>query len=342
MQKNKTSTQGYIYILSNPSMNGIFKIGKTTRHPNERMNELHTTGVPTPFVLEFSILVPNCNVTENKIHGLLNFCRVQKNREFFKINIEKALDLFLGEIGDFELDFTTKNFNVESLQNKIRERKAAEQKIIEERQRIYEIQRAAQAKKEEEEDQEIANKAFDVVVEGWITAKVYLDLPDKPPKPSEQLFEDIAPLLNSFFVLILYIIAICLFMVGSVAAKGHIALSVGIIVVGLFLVIFISSKEEDVRKWKNEVSEHIYLEDKMNELHQEFEALLQENHASRERQIKRFNKIISLIKQNTYREESYKKIEAYNKLTGLQLFSNPANITDMMRAFYNEHFFQDQ
>jgi ABC-type multidrug transport system fused ATPase/permease subunit len=248
----------------------------------------------------------------------------------------------LGEIDDFELDFTTKNFNVESLQNKIRERKAAEQKIIEERQRIYEIQRAAQAKKEEEEDQEIANKAFDVVVEGWITAKVYLDLPDKPPKPSEQLFEDIAPLLNSFFVLILYIIAICLFMVGSVAAKGHIALSVGIIVVGLFLVIFISSKEEDVRKWKNEVSEHIYLEDKMNELHQEFEALLQENHASRERQIKRFNKIISLIKQNTYREESYKKIEAYNKLTGLQLFSNPANITDMMRAFYNEHFFQDQ
>jgi len=66
----------------------------------------------------------------------------------------------------------------------------------------------------------------------------------------------------------------------------------------------------------------------MNELHQEFEVLLQENHASQERQIKRFNKIISLIKQDTYREESYKKIEEYNKLTGLQLFLNPANVAD--------------
>jgi|GEM_PF-6260865 len=329
MQKNKTSTQGYIYILSNPSMNGILKIGKTTRHPNERMNELHTTGVPTPFVLEFSILVPNCDVTENKIHGLLNFCRVQKNREFFKINIEKALDLFLGEIGDFELDFTTKNFNVESLQNKIRERKAAEQKIIEERQRISEIQRAAQAKKEEEEDQEIANKAFDVVVKGWATAKVYSDLPDKPPKTIGAIFEGIAPLFNSFFVLILFIIAICLIIGGLVAVKtGHAAFSLGIYIVSFFLILFIFSKDEDVRKWKDEVGGHIYLENKMNELHQEFEVLLQENHASQERQIKRFNKIISLIKQDTYREESYKKIEEYNKLTGLQLFLNPANVAD--------------
>ena len=48
---------GYVYILTNPSMPGLVKVGKTTTTPNQRMSELHSTGVPTPFELEFSISV---------------------------------------------------------------------------------------------------------------------------------------------------------------------------------------------------------------------------------------------------------------------------------------------
>ena len=35
----------YIYILSNPSMPNLIKVGKTTKHPSKRMSELHSTGV---------------------------------------------------------------------------------------------------------------------------------------------------------------------------------------------------------------------------------------------------------------------------------------------------------
>ena len=72
----------YIYILSNPSMPGLIKVGKTTTHPDQRMSELHSTGVPTPFVFEFSAEVEDCSVSERKAHAELVDYRVSKNREF--------------------------------------------------------------------------------------------------------------------------------------------------------------------------------------------------------------------------------------------------------------------
>lgn len=46
---------GHIYILVNPSMEGLVKIGKTTRDPESRARELsQATGVPTPFYVAFS------------------------------------------------------------------------------------------------------------------------------------------------------------------------------------------------------------------------------------------------------------------------------------------------
>ena len=43
---------GYLYILSNPSLGNIIKIGKTTRDPaRDRISELSAaTSIPTPFV----------------------------------------------------------------------------------------------------------------------------------------------------------------------------------------------------------------------------------------------------------------------------------------------------
>ena len=47
---------GSVYILSNPSMPGLVKIGMTEGDVNERIKQLSSgTGVAEPFVLEASI-----------------------------------------------------------------------------------------------------------------------------------------------------------------------------------------------------------------------------------------------------------------------------------------------
>lgn len=44
---------GVVYVLTNPIMPGIVKIGMTTRsNVNARMQELYGTGVPLPFTCE--------------------------------------------------------------------------------------------------------------------------------------------------------------------------------------------------------------------------------------------------------------------------------------------------
>jgi len=41
---------GIVYVLTNPTMPGLVKIGKTSRDSvMARLSELYTTGVPLPF-----------------------------------------------------------------------------------------------------------------------------------------------------------------------------------------------------------------------------------------------------------------------------------------------------
>ena len=99
--------KGFIYILSNPSMPGLVKIGKTTTSPSQRMSELHSTGVPTPFTLEFSVKVEDCHAGERAAHDALNKHRHSSNREFFRVPVKAAIRALLPVIGRYELvDFT--------------------------------------------------------------------------------------------------------------------------------------------------------------------------------------------------------------------------------------------
>lgn len=109
----------YIYILSNPSMYGLLKIGKTTKSPNKRMIELHSTGVPTPFVLEFAAEVDDCSYSERAIHEALDDYRVSKNREFFKIEIKKALQIALEVVGEYEIYYSSNNCNIQKIREKV-------------------------------------------------------------------------------------------------------------------------------------------------------------------------------------------------------------------------------
>lgn len=82
---------GYVYILSNPSMQGMVKIGSTDRNPAERASELSaTTGVPTPFHIELAVFFKNHATMEFALHDELASARVRGGREFFRISIEDA------------------------------------------------------------------------------------------------------------------------------------------------------------------------------------------------------------------------------------------------------------
>lgn len=84
--------KGYIYILSNPSFGNLLKVGMTTRNPFERAEELsELTAVPTPFKVEYSVLVEDCSVTEALTHRILEErgYRIMENREFFNAPLKE-------------------------------------------------------------------------------------------------------------------------------------------------------------------------------------------------------------------------------------------------------------
>lgn len=85
-------SKGYVYVLSNPSMPGLVKIGKTTRLAGMRAVELYQTGVPTPFRVEHERLSPDCAALEREIHGMLGEHRVSPCREFFATTAAETID----------------------------------------------------------------------------------------------------------------------------------------------------------------------------------------------------------------------------------------------------------
>ncbi|SFX48485.1 T5orf172 domain-containing protein [Paracoccus pantotrophus] len=83
-------SKGYVYILKNPSMPGLLKIGKTTRSVQQRCDELWQTGVPTPFEVVAEYYSPDCHELERNVHQSLADKRVSEMREFFAVEESKA------------------------------------------------------------------------------------------------------------------------------------------------------------------------------------------------------------------------------------------------------------
>jgi hypothetical protein len=83
-------SKGYIYCLSNPSfVANTYKIGFTNKAPTIRAMELYKTGLPTPFRIEFSKRVKNARIMEHKLHCMFKKYRINDEREFFALPMEK-------------------------------------------------------------------------------------------------------------------------------------------------------------------------------------------------------------------------------------------------------------
>lgn len=92
--------EGIIYVLTNPAMPDMVKIGKTGRDILVRLKDLYSTGVPLPFECAYAAKVNEVDKWEKAFHTAFGPYRVNPNREFFSINPEQAvalLDLMAAE-----------------------------------------------------------------------------------------------------------------------------------------------------------------------------------------------------------------------------------------------------
>jgi hypothetical protein len=89
-----TQEPGIVYILTNPAMPGLVKIGKTSRlEVQTRLNELYSTGVPVPFECAYAGRVADETAVERAFHQAFGPYRINLKREFFQIEPDQAIAL---------------------------------------------------------------------------------------------------------------------------------------------------------------------------------------------------------------------------------------------------------
>ena len=91
--KERDAVLGHVYVLTNPAMPALCKIGFTTRSAEIRAKELTDhSGVPARFSVVGSVQVRDPVRLERIMHELLEPKRFREGREFFQLEPEQALD----------------------------------------------------------------------------------------------------------------------------------------------------------------------------------------------------------------------------------------------------------
>lgn len=98
------SNYGFVYVLRNECMPGIYKIGMTDRAPSTRCNEIScATAAPLPFEIVCFAEVMNPREVERDLHQAFGAKRLSPDREFFALTGDDFAPLFarLVEEGHF-------------------------------------------------------------------------------------------------------------------------------------------------------------------------------------------------------------------------------------------------
>lgn len=91
---SNTAPLQIVYVLTNPAMPGLIKIGSTTQEEvGIRMKQLFSTGVPVPFDCVFACRVANAAKVEKALHHAFGNSRINPTREFFQIEPERVVSI---------------------------------------------------------------------------------------------------------------------------------------------------------------------------------------------------------------------------------------------------------
>jgi len=154
-KRQPSSSNGFIYILSNPSMPNLYKVGFTTTSLKQRIQELNTTGVPRPFQAEkvFEIPESNLRAVEQLAHKKLKKKDLHHGKEFFEGSLHDCVSAVEDAI--YEI---TKSESIDLIGH-AKQRAAQEQRRKEDEKRRIELERKQLA--ELEERIRIANREVD-------------------------------------------------------------------------------------------------------------------------------------------------------------------------------------
>ena len=81
---------GIVYVLTNPAMPGLSKIGRTSGTAEARAAQLNTTGVPQPFEVRAAFRVADDRRVERALHEAFAPYRRSNSREFFDVRPEQV------------------------------------------------------------------------------------------------------------------------------------------------------------------------------------------------------------------------------------------------------------
>lgn len=84
---------GWLYVISSPSLPNLVKVGVSRREsPWTRVKELSSSSLPIPFKAHCFVFSDDCFELESAMHKYFDAQRVNKDREFFAITPQQAID----------------------------------------------------------------------------------------------------------------------------------------------------------------------------------------------------------------------------------------------------------
>jgi len=81
--------RGWVYVIGNRSMPGLWKIGFTEKTPEKRAEELNHTGIPIPYEVIYKIEIEGPRDIEQKAHRFL--APKREGKEWFRCRVEEAI-----------------------------------------------------------------------------------------------------------------------------------------------------------------------------------------------------------------------------------------------------------
>lgn len=91
MQWSESKVPEIVYLLTNPTMPDLVKIGRT-KDLEERLRQLSThSGVPVPFECFYACEVADSVKDEKALHDAFGDHRINSRREFFRLNPDRAV-----------------------------------------------------------------------------------------------------------------------------------------------------------------------------------------------------------------------------------------------------------